>query len=361
LNPVRLWTVNNPSGFSGSPVISADATVYAAGLDSVLYAFNPDGSIRWRASLPEQPIGPLGLGPQGTIYVTDVKAGVTAVNTDGKILWTYPVQVNGKPNHGVIVDPQGIIYYLIENQLGDILVALQPNGQLLWYTRPGTHNGTTGLRLSPDGTQIFIKDVVVNTKDGTTVDITPPTKDNFVLADQAHYLVGADGNDYLLAGHQVMQWKPGTQGFELIHRVDWNFRGEGFNQSSNLPVEGGVTARGGIWLFYSGLYGEMSVYWLDSSGDIIGKYNNPLSKSAQLVAVDGANNIYACRTGFTAQQGIATICEAYGEYFKLPIWTYTFSGTADGIRGAAMAPGKLYVVTPTGDLTAIGDSDSAGR
>jgi ABC-type dipeptide/oligopeptide/nickel transport system permease subunit len=355
-SPNRLWTINNPAGFSGSPAISTDGTIYVAGLDGTLWALNPDGTTRWQVSLPEIPLGPLAIGSQGTIYVTDSTGGLSAFNTDGNLLWKYSVEVTGKPNHGAIVDPKGTVYYLIETQLGDILNALQPDGKLLWSIKPGTRAATTGLRLSPDGKQIYVKNVVVSSQDGSLVELTLPSQDNAILSDQAHLLVGADGKTYLLTGHEIIQWTQTSQGFTIMQKVNWNYRGEGISQNSGFPEEAGVTPMGDIWLYYPGIYGGgASVYWLDPTGKIIGSFSSRFSASNQLVAIDGNSTVYNCGIGFSTVQGQVTMCEAYPQNASIPGWSYNFEGT-EGIVGAAIAPGRLYVITPDGTITALGDS-----
>jgi peptide/nickel transport system permease protein len=358
-NPQKLWVINHPAGFSGSPAISADGTIYVAGLDATLMALNPDGATRWQASLPEIPLGPLALGPQGIVYVTDSKGGLSACSPDGNLLWTYTMEATGKPNHGAIVAPNGTIYYLLETPIGDILNALLPNGQLLWSMKPGTRAADTGLRLSPDGQQVYVKNVAVNTQDGSLVDLLLPTKDSPVLANQAHLLVGADGKTYLLAGHVVMQWTQTSQGFNILRSADWNYRGAGMNQNSGLPVDAGVIPQGNIWLFYSGYYGGTAVYWLDPTGKILGSFSAPFNESTQLIAIDGSSIAYICGLGFSSEQGPATMCEAYPQNGTAPKWTYPFSEGTYGIVGAAMAPGRLYVITPDGALFALGDPGSA--
>lgn len=358
-NPDELWVINHPAGFSGNPAISADGTIYVAGLDAILIALNPDGTTRWQASLPQIPLGPLALGPQGIVYVTDSKGGLSAFSPDGNLLWTYSMEVTGKANHGAIVAPNGTIYYLIETALGDVLNAVLPNGQLLWSIKPGTRTADTGLRLSPDGQQIFVKNVVINTQDGSVVDLQLPSNDSPVVATQAHLLVGADGKTYLLAGHVVMQWTQSSQGFKLVQSADWNYRGAGMVMTSGLPVDAGVTPQGNIWLFYSGFYGGTSVYWLDPTGKILGTFSAQFSQQTQLIAIDGSSTAYICGMGFTSEQGPATLCEAYPQNGTAAKWTYLFSEGTYGIVGTAMAPGRLYVITPDGALFALGDSGNA--
>ncbi len=354
-SPNVLWQVSHPAGFSGSLVIAANGTLYIAALDGVLLAINPDGTILWQAALPVPPLGPLAVGLQGDIYVTDAKNGLSAFAPGGNLLWTYATDAYGEPNHGAIVAPDGTIYYLIKSPSGDILVALSPTGQLLWSKKPGTYGADEGLRLSPDASQIFVKDVVVNAKDGSPVQLSLPTKNNPVLGNQSHLLVGADGKTYLLAGHIVIQWSEGPQGFNIVQTANWDYRGQGIYQSSGFPLEAGATPQGNIWLFYSGFYGNTTVYWLSSGGALLGTASGALNQSVRLVAVDGSGTAYVCGIGFSSVQGPnATLCEADRADETSPVWSYLFPEGTNGIVGAAMAPGRLYAATENGELIALG-------
>jgi peptide/nickel transport system permease protein len=357
-NAKLLWVVHHPIGFAGSPAISKDGTIYVSGLDFTLMALNPDGTTRWKTGLPEIPLGPLAIGPQGMIYVTDTKGGLSAFSSDGNLLWTYQTEVYGKPNNGPIISLNGTIYYLQEDFRGDTLFALLPNGELLWSMQPGTRSANTGLRLSPDEQQVFVKNTVVSTHDGSIVDITLPTKDNPVLENRAELFVGADGKTYLLAGHVVMQWSQTSQGFKVEQSAEWNYRGAGISQTSGLPVDAGVTPKGDIWLFYSGFYGGTAVYWLDPTGKILGNFPAPFFEGTHLVSVDGSNISFICGIGATEQVEYTTMCMAYKTDSIDPLWSYLFGADVGGIVGAAMAPGRLYVITGNGSLTALGDAST---
>jgi peptide/nickel transport system permease protein len=371
-NPQALWVFKAPAGFSGSPVLSSEGTIYAAALDRRLLALNPDGTKRWEASLPQVPMGPLTLGAQGIIYVTDANGGLSAFSTDGHLLWTFETITSGKPKHGAIVTPNGTIYYLLEDTHGDTLLALLPNGELLWSVQPSTHQAGTGLRLTPDGELIFLRNVAINAGDGSIVDLTLPTQGNIVIPDRQQLLVGADGKTYFLDGYVVMQWQQTQLGFSLVQSADWNWlqiqdwnwRGAGITPESFMPVDAGVTPQGKIWLYSSDFFVGTSVYWLDPTGKILGNYSNPIIyKDAQLVAVDEAGIAYVCAMDYGRDPNgypISTfdLCMAYPQDGSAPLWSYTLDEEANGIVGAAMAPGRLYVITGDGTLTALGDNDS---
>ncbi len=350
-----LWQIYHPAGFSGSPAIASNGMVYIAGQDNVLLALNPGGTILWQAVLPAPPLGPVALGPHGDIYITNTKGGLSAISQDGKLEWTYSNGTFGQPNHGAIVAPGGTIYYLLETPTGDTLIALSPDGRLLWSRQPGTYGAGTDLRLSPDGSQIYVKNVVVNAADGSLAKLTLPTQGDPIVGNKANLLVGADGKAYLLAGHIVVQWKQGPQGFEIVQTTSWDYRGQGISQSSGFPIDAGVTPRGNIWLLYLGFYNNTSVYWLSPTGTILGKATGSLYQGARMVAVDGNDTLFACGIGFSSLQGPnATLCEGYRANASAPVWSYLFPEGTNGIVGATMAPGRFYAATNNGNLLALG-------
>jgi hypothetical protein len=356
-NPHTLWMVNHSAGFSGSPALAADGTVYASGLDGVLLSFNTDGTLRWQANLPGIPSGPLAIGPKGTIYITGTDSSLSAFSPDGNQLWTYSADVAGKPIHGAIVDPGGNIYYLVENQVGDTLIAIQPGGQLSWSIRPGTRNANTGIRLSPDGKQLYVKDVVVNTHDGSLLDLSLPTQQDIALTSQSHFLVGADAKSYLLEGHVVIQWTQTSQGFKTIQSANWDFRHQGLSQDSGLPQDAAVTPRGEILLFYSSSYVGTSVYWVESTGKLLGKFLSPFSSSTRLVAIDGDGTAYICGLGFsTILAHPVANCEADRPNASASVWSYMVDEGTDTVAGAALAPGRMYITTLQGKLIALSDA-----
>jgi hypothetical protein len=355
-DPFRQWNEKNLDGFSGSPAISADGTIYVARLDGTLMAFNPDGTVRWEQNLPEIPVGPLAVSPEGVIYICDTAGGLSAFSPDGNLLWVHTVEAFGKAKHGPIVAPQGTIYYLLEDARSDTLFAILPNGQLLWSSQPGTRNAATGLRLTPDGTQLFLKNLIVSTQDGSRVELTLPTDNSLVLANKAQLFVGADGKKYLLAGHVVMQWEQTDQGFEMVQSADWNYQELGILQTSAFPMDAAVTPRGNIVLVYSGWYDHTRIVWLDPTGRFIGEVGSPLNQGTRLVSVDEDEHVTLCGVAPTEDGEFTSLCEAYSADNQDPLWFYKLGADIDGVVGAAMAPGNLLVVTGNGNLVSLSES-----
>jgi hypothetical protein len=95
------------------------------------------------------------------------------------------------------------------------------------------------------------------------------------------------------------------------------------------------------------------VYWLDPTGKILGNYSSPYNENTRLIAIDGTDIAYICGS-FNNPDPITT-CEAYRQNGSGPIWTYAFPEGTYGVTGGAMAQGRLYIITPDGSLTALGE------
>ena len=114
-----------------SPCVGDDGTVYCVSFDSYLYAIYPNnGTMKWRTFVNAGTNPTIGL--DGTIYAGwDV---LYAVNPDGSVKWTfsgYGAIEGGTP----CTSKEGIIYY---GTIGDKIVAMNPNGALRWQNNIGS-------------------------------------------------------------------------------------------------------------------------------------------------------------------------------------------------------------------------------
>lgn len=99
LNPngTLNWRTPELLGIGGGPSIGADGTVYVNSYINTVYAFNPDGSLKWSyltsdcCGHPDVPSSPA-IGSDGTIYVGETldiggepDGVVLALNPDGSL------------------------------------------------------------------------------------------------------------------------------------------------------------------------------------------------------------------------------------------------------------------------------------
>jgi len=178
----------------GSPAIGRDGTIYAGIWDTV-YAFRPDGSIRWTyEDVGRRILGPVTVRPDGvvygtdgdlfaldsggspvwrwtapggnglqgapavgadrTIYVNSFDPNVFAVNPDGTTKWWYEAATCCDAEaKSPAIGPDGTIY--VGETLSDrgVVLALNPDGTLKWQATYGDYG--YGFAIGGDGTVYF--------------------------------------------------------------------------------------------------------------------------------------------------------------------------------------------------------------
>ncbi|HVG17676.1 MAG TPA: PQQ-binding-like beta-propeller repeat protein [Blastocatellia bacterium] len=166
------WTYQFYSGHGNSNVmVGADGTIYTVriyGADDgfIVWAFNPNGSVKWASSYdPPDRIScsQMSIGPDGKLYM--VTRGVNAANEftgggtlfafnpgDGSIAWQYPTgDVFGITP---LVDSSGTIYVANTEHTSSqkSIFAINPDGTLKWRRSIGVSTDSwSRLALRPDG------------------------------------------------------------------------------------------------------------------------------------------------------------------------------------------------------------------
>ena len=94
-----------------SPAIGADGTIYCAinpfpVANSILYAINPDGTLKWSYAFGDTIYSPPAIGADGIIYV-GAHDGLYAINPDGTLKWSY---ATGGKTSSPAIGADGTIY-----------------------------------------------------------------------------------------------------------------------------------------------------------------------------------------------------------------------------------------------------------
>ncbi|MEZ5339270.1 MAG: PQQ-binding-like beta-propeller repeat protein [bacterium] len=145
-----VWSFQTGDSFNrASASIGPDGTIYFGSNDAVLYALNPDGSLKWNYPTSVQINSTPAIGPDGTIYFGSHDDFLYALNPDGSLKWSYQAQdsVSSCP----LVCGNGIVYVGTND---DELIALDSSGNLLW-SFPTGHRVVSSPAGGEDGTIYF--------------------------------------------------------------------------------------------------------------------------------------------------------------------------------------------------------------
>ncbi len=149
------YTINNGAhrytGFTGTPAIANDGTIYIPGYaayNGFLLALNSDGTLKWTYITEGSWISP-SIGNDGTIYISGdyhrdpsspKQYGILqAINPDGTLKWNYTTeQIYGRGPYGSpAIGPDGTIYFpntifVVDGIFTGRLDAINPNGTVKW-------------------------------------------------------------------------------------------------------------------------------------------------------------------------------------------------------------------------------------
>lgn len=140
------WSVPGVQEWKSSPVIGRDGTVYVGGQgNQTLFAFNPDGTEKWRRVLDAEIWGSPALAADGTVYI--IARSLYAFAPDGTQKWLF--DTGNISASGVTVGPDGTLYTANLSRL----FAVNPNGTVRWQVTQGGVSESTPV-LAEDGTVV---------------------------------------------------------------------------------------------------------------------------------------------------------------------------------------------------------------
>jgi uncharacterized repeat protein (TIGR01451 family) len=185
---------------ASSLAVAADGTLYAAIWDTgLIYAINPDGTLRWVSEPLEGDIfhGSPAIGSDGTIYIG---SGFTfyALNCqNGKIKWSVRIgdHVQSSSPAIAVIDGEERIFF---GAATGKVYCYTPSGQLIWEF-PTTGGVTNPVTIADDGT-IYVQScdrMYAINPDGTLKWENPCGNGSKRGVSPA---IGPDGTIYVLAG-----------------------------------------------------------------------------------------------------------------------------------------------------------------
>ncbi|HVS18899.1 MAG TPA: PQQ-binding-like beta-propeller repeat protein [Planctomycetota bacterium] len=135
-----LWTVDLP-GFAtmSQPRVGPDGTIYL--VTNQLFALSPQGQVKWSAPAWESYVD---VGPDGTVYTAGFRT-VYAYNPDGSLKWSFTEPPGGQGMlAGPTLGPDGQLY-AISDMGGLGAFSLTTSGALRWNVPGFSNNAGTGL------------------------------------------------------------------------------------------------------------------------------------------------------------------------------------------------------------------------
>jgi peptide/nickel transport system permease protein len=337
--PEIEWMFQDPTGFSGGPAVSQEGIVYVTSKDGTLYALDHAGNVRWQTMLPNGAVGTPALGAEGQIYVADRSGNLSAFTAEGSLQWLFQTEADDPATSGPIVGLDGAIFYMLK---GSTVQAVSSAGNGLWQTRALYNPIYSPPRLSPSGDYLYVKNTILDVKDGSLQELNTPME-----VDQ--YIAGADGQSYLQSGHEIVEWRTDPDGsrVEPVRSTTWNYRNYTVRVFGG-PTDAGVTPDQIVWLLYASNRDDTRFVWLNMSGRTIGN-THYAQRATQVIAVDHDGTTYACGTGRISGME----CLALEPGSEDPIWQVTLESSGK-VNGGALVPGRLYVTLEDGALYAVG-------
>lgn len=125
------WKFKVKDWIETSPSIGKDGTVYTGSKEGRVYAVNPDGSKKWEFAANDGIGGTPVIAEDGTIYVGSWDNNFYAINPDGSEKWEFEVD-SGFESIGssAAIGSDGIIYFGTSR---GIFYALNPDGTEKWH------------------------------------------------------------------------------------------------------------------------------------------------------------------------------------------------------------------------------------
>lgn len=233
---IKGWPFYGGRSFYGTPSIGPDGTIYAGGLDSCLYAIDPEGQIkwlfrasdfitqsalvandstimfvscdgyinclnqegrlRWRDMIGAPLLADLALGPDGTVYF-DYERMLYAVDQTGAVKWVYEAEGDDYPGSfssnmkGPVIGGDGTIYY---SPMVTDLIAVDPWGRKKWRFKVQGQVGNNPA-IGDDGS------IILGTDKGIVYSISPAGAENWHVVINEHIttepVIGPDGAIYV--------------------------------------------------------------------------------------------------------------------------------------------------------------------
>jgi len=178
------WTCKDVSVWT-TPVIDSDGTIYVCS-SRELHAVDPDGNLKWSYKVEDRVYSSPSIGPNGTICFCSDDGYLYVINSDSTLKWRYETGV-GTRYVSPAIDEEGTVYIGAND---GFLYAINSDATLRWRYEIGTSMSSPAI--GSDGT------IYVSSSDGYLYAI----RGSAPLADSPWPMVGHDPQHTGRAGTQ---------------------------------------------------------------------------------------------------------------------------------------------------------------
>jgi len=141
--------------FWGSAAIDTDGIIYVGNNDFHLYAFHPDGRIKWKFRTENEVYQSPTIGGNGAIYIGSEDQRFYALHPDGSLKWVREPDIDGElPFNALVTEDETLVIGMANS---DRFIAINgDNGEDLWQCVVDDERAEIGTSTDPaigsDGT-----------------------------------------------------------------------------------------------------------------------------------------------------------------------------------------------------------------
>lgn len=207
-----MWDRPGPK----DPVVAQDGTIYAPSMDVCMetcgiYALSPDGTLKWKATLPDGFLGSPVLGNNDTVYVATSDTALYSIDEAGLASKFLAGEDDQMDTDAPAIGPDGTLYVLDES----LLAAVGPSGNLKWKFNVGSKIEVSAAVNAKTGSVYVMGNGMLNAIDSSGTkkwDMQLKATAGKAGLTESGLAVGADGTIYAAVCN--------TEGWTTICRVD---------------------------------------------------------------------------------------------------------------------------------------------
>lgn len=150
-------TYRDSGGFFTKPVVGSDNTIYVGSLSKCFYAFDPDGSVKWRYPAGGEILSNPTMDRSGNLYFGSKNNYVHSVDKDGNLRWRH--KVKGAVEAGSALGLSDTVYFAT---MKGFVYAYTPDGVEKWSLK--MPKGSTRVKFTP---VVLGSHIIVGSEKGT--------------------------------------------------------------------------------------------------------------------------------------------------------------------------------------------------